>query len=627
MKKYSFVFILVIALYFNMTQLSVVRAENMFEEKMSELSKLGILENGHLPYDEQITRAEMASLITRSLLLPEGDKTFSDVPRSHLFYVDVNKAASSGLINGIGSDKFAPDRKLTREEMAALIDRALRFKGGSPTLGKLSFTDNEQIYFSTSVQHLVHVNIINGFPDNTFRPKENVTRGQASVTISRMLTTLKEIEQDKQQREQEETDKDSEEVIDKEESEVDKSSYYLAEIEKDGDLDKLTAFDTYQQAKDALNDYNNAVILHNDKIVWMEDGIAITDRYTKIYEEDLYQFNNFIAAGTEVQYIGADEEKVKVQFLKNVGYIKLESLTLIPDKLVEERTHYKVQDEQFIHVLYRNGSYESYVYGMAPPFIDDGEKVHSEDGVHFDEGEYYQYFNYLPLRTKTSYDAEDLDRYIEAMQPDSPLIGLGKAFKQAEEEYRVNALYLLAHAIHESAWGFSEIAKEKNNLYGINAIDSNPLQNAAQFDNFQDGILYAGMYISDRYLTPGAIYRGGLLGNKSIGMNVMYASDPYWGQKISGHMYRADQYLGEKDFEQYELAEVIVDKLNVREMPDKKADVIYQIATKGATVVVLDEEESEDGVWYKIISDSDKAEEAYIYADGELGTFVEKIEY
>ena len=44
-----------------------------------------------------------------------------------------------------------------------------------------------------------------------------------------------------------------------------------------------------------------------------------------------------------------------------------------------------------------------------------------------------------------------------------------------EAEFNVNALYLMAHAIHESGWGTSILAQTKHNLYGINAVDSDPI--------------------------------------------------------------------------------------------------------------------------------------------------------
>ena len=117
--------------------------------------------------------------------------------------------------------------------------------------------------------------------------------------------------------------------------------------------------------------------------------------------------------------------------------------------------------------------------------------------------------------------------------------------KEVEEEYSVNALYLMAHAIHESAWGTSMIAFDKRNLFGYGAVDSDPYNGAYTYESFEDSIEDAAKRITTNYLpSNGAYYNGAFLGNKGAGMNVKYASDPYWGEKIAAHMYRADQYLG-----------------------------------------------------------------------------------
>ena len=47
---------------------------------------------------------------------------------------------------------------------------------------------------------------------------------------------------------------------------------------------------------------------------------------------------------------------------------------------------------------------------------------------------------------------------------DSPLAGKGATFKEAEERYSVNALYLMAHSALESAWGRSQIEIRKTSL-------------------------------------------------------------------------------------------------------------------------------------------------------------------
>ena len=95
----------------------------------------------------------------------------------------------------------------------------------------------------------------------------------------------------------------------------------------------------------------------------------------------------------------------------------------------------------------------------------------------------------------------------------------------------VNALYLVAHSALESAWGRSNIAKAKNNFFGIAAYDSSPYTSATKFDNVDAGILGAARWINDKYLSNSSFpAKGAYLGNKVSGMNVNYATAPYWGR-------------------------------------------------------------------------------------------------
>jgi len=173
-----------------------------------------------------------------------------------------------------------------------------------------------------------------------------------------------------------------------------------------------------------------------------------------------------------------------------------------------------------------------------------GTKYYSADGVNFDNFKVENPFLYRDLRKPTNYTAAELDKVYSLMNiKGSRLAGKGAVFKEAEKRYQVNALYLMAHSALESAWGRSQIAKDKNNFFGIAAYDTTPYDSAKSFDNVDKGILGAAKWIRENYIDEGRTY----LGNKSSGMNVLYASDPYWGEKIASIMMTINSKLGEKD--------------------------------------------------------------------------------
>ena len=173
-----------------------------------------------------------------------------------------------------------------------------------------------------------------------------------------------------------------------------------------------------------------------------------------------------------------------------------------------------------------------------------GTKYYSTDGINFDNFKVENPFLYRDLIKPTNYTAAELDKVYSLMNINgSRLAGKGAVFKEAEKRYQVNALYLMAHSALESAWGRSQIAKDKNNFFGIAAYDTTPYDSAKSFDNVDKGILGAAKWIRENYIDEGRTH----LGNKSSGMNVLYASDPYWGEKIASIMMTINSKLGEKD--------------------------------------------------------------------------------
>lgn len=135
----------------------------------------------------------------------------------------------------------------------------------------------------------------------------------------------------------------------------------------------------------------------------------------------------------------------------------------------------------------------------------------------------------MDLRTPSGLSVEDADSILEG----TGLEGLGKDFVNAEKTYKVNAVYLMAHAAWESGWGTSQISKSKNNLFGFGAYDTSPGSSAIKFKTKGDCILAVAKYISKHYLEEeGDHYNGSNL----KGMNVVYASDDNWASGISSVM-------------------------------------------------------------------------------------------
>ncbi|MCR6850207.1 S-layer homology domain-containing protein [Bacillus sp. IBL03825] len=141
----------------------------------------------------------------------------------------------------------------------------------------------------------------------------------------------------------------------------------------------------------------------------------------------------------------------------------------------------------------------------------------------------------LNLTVASKITAQEIDSFIAKYHSDSPLVGHGQDFINAQNQYGVNAQYLAAHAILESGYGKSEIAYQKHNLFGLRAYDKDPFKYAKYLPTYGDSIAYNANYVRERYLEEdGMHYNGPTL----AGMNVKYASDKGWAGKIANIMER-----------------------------------------------------------------------------------------
>lgn len=131
----------------------------------------------------------------------------------------------------------------------------------------------------------------------------------------------------------------------------------------------------------------------------------------------------------------------------------------------------------------------------------------------------------MSLVSQTRMSADDLDTVLEG----TSMQGLGSAFKEAEELYDINAAALASIAIHESAWGASSFARNRNNLFGFAAYTNSP-SSAASFASKESCIMYVAEFLKSHYLNEeGKYYVDATL----YGINPIYAADTSWKYNIS----------------------------------------------------------------------------------------------
>ncbi len=141
---------------------------------------------GRFVPDDSVTREEFVKMVVMAFncLDEAAECDFNDVDKTVWSYRYIASAIKAGYINGEDEYTFNPEGVITREQMAAIVYRAIDNKIASEDSG-MSFTDSENIsdYAQEAVKMLASMGIINGMGNGSFMPKANVTRAQAAKVL------------------------------------------------------------------------------------------------------------------------------------------------------------------------------------------------------------------------------------------------------------------------------------------------------------------------------------------------------------------------------------------------------------------------------------------------------------
>lgn len=163
------------------------------DQYIADLSKKGIIngmgENKFLP-EAPLTRAQFVTLLAKlsgddiTNVAPAG---FKDVTPEDWYNSSVNWGYASGVVKGLTADSFAPQLKITREQMTVMICNYATYKKKViPQSGETKkFKDSGAIssWAAAEVVTAVGGGIINGMPDGRFQPAGFATRAQAAKVI------------------------------------------------------------------------------------------------------------------------------------------------------------------------------------------------------------------------------------------------------------------------------------------------------------------------------------------------------------------------------------------------------------------------------------------------------------
>ncbi|SHN79197.1 S-layer homology domain-containing protein [Paenibacillus sp. ov031] len=166
---------------------SVVKVKDWTDNTLKAHPYIQGYTDGSFRPERNVTRAEMATLITRILGTStlEGSHEFTDVTSSHWADAAISAAAQSGYVQGYTDGSFKPDQAITRAEMAVVLQPLLT--SAQMTTAPKAFTDVNEHWAQQAVEQLSSAGVVTGYKDGTFRPSRPITRAEAVTMLNKLI--------------------------------------------------------------------------------------------------------------------------------------------------------------------------------------------------------------------------------------------------------------------------------------------------------------------------------------------------------------------------------------------------------------------------------------------------------
>lgn len=452
-------------------------------------------------------------------------------------------------------------------------------------------------------------------------------------------------------------------------------NYALVSVDSDG-ITTITQADDFNSAltlfEQEKDHYDNLGITKDGIFYKVEHGIVALHKSDACdvnveFVNKIDGSSNYVNGcyGNDGAYLTTrDDMKVEFKISGVVGVADFADVTIIPLEFLNDTSLsiYKNIDGNLYHQIKNdvaNDYYSNLInLGPSPAYLVQDVSYYSYDGHYFYEDiktllddykndtyansinvsePYYNYYQFVSHRTLTNITQQQMEEYLheslliddviysyEDMDKDSAddsltrsqFYGSEFAFYQYQYQYGANAAMMIALAMNESAYGRSSLAFTRNNLFGHAAYDSDVERNASRYLSVPSSIYsHAKYYISGTYCYPSKFqYHGGFFGNKASGMNVSYASDPYWGEKAAQYYYKLDEALGFKDKDAYTLGiNLDSDPIDVYQFSDLNSQILYQSnANEDYAFVILEAFDANGHSWYKIQSDASLGQDSTV---------------
>ncbi|MBE7004536.1 MAG: S-layer homology domain-containing protein [Ruminococcaceae bacterium] len=164
------------------------------DSAMEKLYGWGIINgypDGKLHPERELTRAEFVAMVNRAYGYTEtGPTPFYDLPESAWYHDDVAIAYNAKYFGGVSPHMCEPNSLLTREQAVVMLARNMRLDTVSGEVMEFSDGRDFSEWSRGSVRAAADAGLISGYDDGSFRPQNNISRGEMAVMLTRALGTL-----------------------------------------------------------------------------------------------------------------------------------------------------------------------------------------------------------------------------------------------------------------------------------------------------------------------------------------------------------------------------------------------------------------------------------------------------
>lgn len=173
-----------------------VKKDTPYYEPIHALAEMGVIEgytDGTFKIRDKVTRAEASRMLSviRGFKATKEAK-FPDVKQDVWYSDGINALYSQGLIDGYPDGTFKPNEQMSRAQFARLVVEAYELPIVEDV--KLPFTDvKEDVWYTKYIKTLYHYGFIKGIDEKTFAPNASIDRGDFAILLHKVETNYRDI--------------------------------------------------------------------------------------------------------------------------------------------------------------------------------------------------------------------------------------------------------------------------------------------------------------------------------------------------------------------------------------------------------------------------------------------------